>query len=301
LTARTEDGTTGFEAKRRIQMVKIVYLTALLAALIAFVYESAAAQNYTGTPKPAISDYGPFTNPTFKNGKGKSTAGGTCGDPAAACLFYGGDFVFNPLGPPFLPNGLANESDLILSGTPYGAATWVPFTVPAGKGWEVTGLFTNNLSSYGVLDQAPTEPVAAAFWSINEGVSAGSAGTVIASGTSAATSTPTGRAAFGLTEYTVQVTGLSFPLAPGTYWMAVVPICTNTGDPYCGGVWFESDVEYINSTATNALGPAEQVDASFFDSAFFGFSFYPTNGPIGACFGFGCDAFSAGVLGKKEH
>ena len=82
--------------------------------------------------------------------------------------------------------------------------------------------------------------------------------------------------------------------------MIVVPICTNTADPYCDGVFFESDVEYINTTPTNAFGPAETVDASFFDSPYFGLSFDPANGVVGACGGLGCDAFSAGVLGKSK-
>lgn len=268
---------------------------ALAAALIAFA-RPAAAQNYTGTPKPTIQDYGPFGDVQPKNTSTK-LASGTCGNPAAACLFYGGDFVDNPLAPPSLPNGLANETDVSVTGTPYGAAVWVPFTVPAGQTWNVTGLFTNNLSSYGVLDQG-TEPTSVASWSINEEVFAGSAGTVVDSGTSAATSTATGRSAFGLGEYTVQVTGLSITLTSGSYWMSVVPICTNTADPYCGGIFFESDAEYINTTPANAFGSPETVDASFFDSPVFGVSFDPTNGPLGACGGFGCDAFSAGVLGK---
>jgi hypothetical protein len=173
--------------------------------------------------------------------------------------------------------------------------------VTAKKGWEVTGLFTNNLSYYGVLDQAPTTPKAAAFYSINEDVTEGSGGTVVASGTAAATSIPTGRSFFTLTEYTVQVTGLSIPLAEGSYWMAVVPICTNSADTDCDGPFFLSDVEYINVTPTNAYGPAEPVDASYFDSLYFGYSFFPTNGPTGACMGVGCDAFSAGVLGSPKR
>ena len=112
-------------------------------------------------------------------------------------------------------------------------------------------------------------------------VFAGSAGIVVDSGTSPATSTPTGRAAFGLTEYTVQVTGLSVTLTPGSYWMTVVPVCTNSADPYCDGVFFASDVEYLNTTPANAYGPAEPVDASFFDSPSFGLCFDPTNGSAG--------------------
>ncbi len=271
---------------------------ALVAALIPFV-QSAPAQDYKGTPKPTIQDYGPFSQVKVQSPTQLTKAtSGKCGNPAQSCLFYGGDFVDNVLGPPFLPNGLANETDSFVSGSPYGAATWVPFTVPAGEAWDVMGLFSNNQASYGVLDQEPNQPKAAAFWSINEGVYPGGAGTVLASGTSAATSTPTGRSAFDLYEYTVQVTGLNLVLAPGTYWMTVVPLCTNTADPYCSGVFFESDVEYVNGPPANAFGPPAPADASFFDSPYFGLSFDPTNGGVGACGGDGCDAFSAGVLGR---
>ena len=306
---QAEQFPIGENSKGAFQMVKkFVCLTALGTALIAFVYQPASAQNssgggapnYLGTPpKPAISDYGPFTKINFSKSNTKPLIAGRCGNPSGPCLFYGGDFVVDPFYPPSLANGLANETDLNVFGIPYGAAAWVPFTVPAGTGWAVTGLFTNNQSTYGVLDQYPTTPTSAAFWSVNQAVSPGNAGTVIASGTSAATSTPTGRAAFGLNEYTVQVTGLNFVLAPGKYWMAVVPLCTNTDDAYCHGVFFESDVEYINVRPANAQGPPEPVDESFFDSPFFGVSFTQTNSATGACGGIGCDAFSAGVLGRK--
>jgi hypothetical protein len=61
-----------------------------------------------------------------------------------------------------------------------------------------------------------------------------------------------------------------------------------------------SDVEYLNEAPAGKVGPLEPLDASYFDSAFFGYSFYPTNGAFGACFGNGCDAFSAGVQGTTE-
>ena len=282
-------------------MVKTVLGSiALAAALIPFA-QPAAAQNYKGTPKPTIQDYGPFPNVQSTKTTTATTvtksASGKCGNPAGNCLFYGGDFLDDPLYPPFLPDGLANESTLLVPGTPYGAAVWVPFTVPAGETWDVTGLFTNNMASYGVLDQG-VEPTSVASWSINEEVFAGSSGTVVDSGTSPATSTPTGRAAFGLAEFTVQVTGLSVTLTAGSYWMSVVPICTNTADPYCEGTFFATDVDYINTTPANAFGPAEPIDTSFFDSPYFGPRFDPANGSLGACGGSGCDAFSAGVLGK---
>ena len=42
-------------------------------------------------------------------------------------------------------NALANETDAIVGGSPYGAATFDNFTV-SGSTWHVTGLFTNNLT-----------------------------------------------------------------------------------------------------------------------------------------------------------
>jgi hypothetical protein len=282
-------------------MKKTVCSIALVAGLIPLV-PSAPAQNYKKKPpKPTVQDYGPFTSVKSASAEAIASepAAGKCGKPAGPCLFYGGDFVDPLVGSPSLPNGLANESTLVVPGSPYGAATWVPFKVPAGQTWQVTGLFTNNMSLYGVLDQFPAQPVAAAYWSINEGILPGSAGTVVASGTSAATITATGRAAFGLQEFTVQVTGLSFDLTSGSYWMIVVPLCTNPADPFCNGVFFLSDVEYINVRPTHAFGPAEPVFASFFDSPVFLQSFDPANGQVGACNGSGCDAFSAGVLGTR--
>ena len=283
-------------------MVKKTVCSMALVAVVTWLVQSASAQDYKGTPKPTVRDYGPFrgmkADLKFRNTT-TIPVSGMCGNPAGHCLFYGGDFVFDPFYPPSLPNALGNETTTVVTGAPYGAAVWVPFRVPVGQTWAVTGLFTNNMAGYGVLDQAPTQPTAAAYWSVNEGVAPGSAGTVVASGISAATSTPTGRAAFNLREYTVQVTGLTFDLTPGSYWMIVVPLCTNTGDPFCTGMWFQSDVEYINVKPRNAFGPPEPMDASFFDSPFFAMTFFPANSPVGACLGSGCDAFSAGVLGQK--
>lgn len=279
---------------------------ALAVAALTFSH-LAIAQNYHGTPKRTVQDYGPFpaaSKPTSPGVKAESTqaapeASGKCGNPAVSCLFYGGDYLEDPTYPPFLANGLANENTEYVSGPSYGAAVWIPFTVPAGQTWDVTGLFTNNLSTYGILDQG-TLPNSAAFWSINEDVAAGSAGTVVDSGTAPATTTRTGRASFSLTEYTIQVTGLSIVLTPGTYWLSVVPICTNSANPYCEGVFFASDVEYLNTTPVNAYGPVEPQNAAYFDSPNFGASFEPAYGPLGACTGDGCSSFSAGVLGKIQ-
>ena len=277
-------------------MKKTIGSLMLVAALLLCV-QSALAQDYKGTPKPTIQDYGPLTNVKSVHNNHTPQQSGTCGNPASNCLFYGGDFENNPVGPE-IANGLSNGTTTLVSGSPYGSATFVPFTVPNGQAWLVTGLFTNNFSSYGVLDQAPNQPTSAAYWEIDEGIEPGNAGTTIASGTSAATANPTGRSSFDLNEYTIQVTGLSVTLTAGSYWLAVVPLCTNTGDPYCGGVFFLSDADYINTAPKNAFGPAEPTDLSYFNSPYFDYTYGPTNGPLGACVGLGCDAFSAGVLGR---
>ena len=279
-------------------MVKKMFcLTVLLAVLIACGYESAWAQNHSYSKKPyyqTIQQYGPFGNSNVKKAQQVK-------NPCRPCLFYGGDFVDNPIGCPELPDGLANETTLYIYGYPYGAAVWVPFIIPdTVSWWDVTELFTNNFSIYGVLDEAPATPTSAVWYSINQFVSPGYPGEVYAQGISTGTSTPTGRGAFGLTEYTIAATGLDIPLAPGDYWMAVVPMCTNTADPYCGDLFYLSDVEYVNAAPTNASGPVEPIDLSYFDSPVFGYSFYPTNGPAGACFGAGCDQFSAGVVGTRQ-
>jgi hypothetical protein len=280
-------------------MKKSVCSMALVAALILFV-QCALAQNYKGTPHPTIQDYGPFTQTKVQHTNINREAGtGMCGNPAAACLFYGGDFVDNLVGAN-VANGLANETTTLVSGSPYGAATWVPFTVPTGQTWSVTGLFTNDQSDYGVLDQSPLTPTSAAYWAIEEGIEPGNAGTTIASGTAGATIHPTGRNGFGLSEYTVEVQGLSFSLTEGEYWMIVVPLCTNTGNPYCFETFFLSDVEYINTSPKNTRGPVEPQDAGFFDSPFFFFTYGVPNGPLGACAGIGCDAFSAGIQGTRN-
>ncbi len=151
------------------------------------------------------------------------------------CLFYGGDFDANNPN----ANGLANENDAIVGGNPYGAATYQNFIADA-QGWNVTGLFTNNLSNL-----TPSS----GYWEIRSGVSEGNGGTLIASGTGSGgnfSQTPTGRSGFGYTEYTDLVTGLNINLPSGMYWLAMVPTC-----PSCDGRSFNSNsLEGLNAVGT---------------------------------------------------
>ncbi len=195
----------------------------------------------------------------FLGGVGRATA-----DPI---LFYSGNFDAGNAN----ANGLANENDAIVGGSPYGASSYQNFIVPTGQTWHVTGLFSNNLMGLNP---------GTAFWSIRTGVSEGNGGTLIASGTSTATVTPTGRSGFGFTEFNVAVNGLSITLGPGTYWMDVVPI-----DPSNANRSFNS-----NTFGSGSIG-TDIADQAFWDSSFFGANF--TNADTQGVF----PAFSAGVLG----
>jgi hypothetical protein len=181
--------------------------------------------------------------------------------------FYGGDF--DPNNPD--ANGLANESDAIVGGNPYGAATYQNFVV-SGGGWPFGTLFTNNLSGLN-----PTS----AYWEIRTGVSEGNGGTLIASGTGAGgyfTHTPTGRSGFGYTEYQDAV-DVNVELPDGTYWFAVVP-----NDPNGDNRSFNS-----NTFGSNSIG-TEIPDEQYWNSAFFGVNF--TNANQGGVF----HTFSSGAI-----
>jgi hypothetical protein len=251
---------------------------ALVAGLIASLGGSLGAQE---APKPAISDYflvrpsPPVMSEDFPKPEDKRAKPPAYCKP---CLFYGGDF--NPSDAD--ANGLANEMDLLVYS---GSEILVPFTVPEDSLWLVTGLFTNNLSSSTVID--PQQ----ANWSISKRVTAGSGGHTMYHGTAPATYTPTGRSGFGLLEYTVLVKTPTLLLGPGTYWLTVVPLCTNSADASCSFArYFESNTE--ENPPLNHYGPLEPNDLSYFNSAYFEVTYELANAYIS-----GLDRFSAGVLG----
>ena len=125
--------------------------------------------------------------------------------------FYGGQF--DPTNQ--FANALANENTATLGGDPYGAAVYQNFY--AESNISVTGLFTNNLSTF---------TPASGYWEIRSGVSEDNGGTLVASGTGSVTNTPTGRNYRGDDEYTNIVSGLSVDLPTNQYWFAMVPVCT---------------------------------------------------------------------------
>lgn len=167
------------------------------------------------------------------------------------CVFYGGDLDLNDPN----QNGLANENDAIVGGSPYGAATYQNFTLSGAT--TIGGLASNNLS---------TLNPATGYWEIRSGVSEGNGGTLIASGTGATTNQATGRSDFGYNEYTTFVGGLSVNLGAGTYWMAVVP-----QDPGTSGRSFNSNTDGLNSVGTQTNGQ------QFWNSSYFGVNFTNAN------------------------
>ena len=217
-----------------------------------------------------------------------SSGTGRAGTDAAVfckpCLFYGGDFDVNNL-----PNALQNEDAITGNGVVY-----VPFAVPPNQTWIVTGLFSNDMLTRPNLSPPQIQ------WSISTGISQGNPGTIVASGTTKASLTPTGRSWNGMDEYTAL--GLLsaselVSLTPGHYWMTAVPVCTLNAAPKfaCSGAFYYlSDVEDV--PAPHAKG-FESTDESYWSVG----GFVETGGPDGLCSeqggGGGCDKFSAGLLG----
>jgi len=199
------------------------------------------------------------------------------------CLWYSGDFnVNNPSA-----NVLTNEKDLLVSQS----AIYVPFRVPKGERWKVTGVFGIVLATVNVIDPAQAD------WSLSKGMSTGHAGKVIASGTSTATTTVLGcNGIFDFYCLGVLVKGLHVTLRAGKYWLTVVPYCTNQNDSQCGSARYFLADEEDDPKPLNHVGPKNILDDSFWNSTTFGANF-ELLGPS-VC-GIGCDMFSAGVLGKS--
>ncbi len=161
---------------------------------------------------------------------------------ATICEFYGGDLDLNDPN----QNGLANENDAIVGGSPYGAAVYQNFQWAGGT---LVGLATNNLSGLN-----PNT----AYWEIRSGVSEGNGGTLIASGTGPTTNVATGRSDFGFNEYNNFVS-TNANLDFGQYWMAVVP-----NDPNNANRSFNSNTDGLNSVGKQTSGQQFWNSPNFF-------------------------------------
>jgi hypothetical protein len=127
-------------------------------------------------------------------------------------LWYNGDFAM--VSPnPAITNGVS------FAGTD--GRVYVDFNVTSATGWDVNSVFSNNIISVTGITQASYE--------IRSGVSVGNGGTLLFSGTAAATQTATGRTFSTFNEYTIRVSGLNIHLGPGTYWLNVAPVGSGTG------------------------------------------------------------------------
>lgn len=166
----------------------------------------------------------------------------SAGQVQAAVIWFNGD--------PDLLNGVAS----MLNGDFSDARTYDDFNVTSTE--TVTGLFSNNFMNFST---------SLAAWEIRSTVSGGNGGTLIASGTSAATQTPNGFDAFGYTGYRIEVSGLSITLSPGTYWLAVSPIAAGSGSSSVG-----------TTSGANALGtPPGNNKNAFINSPALGYNFTP--------------------------
>ena len=112
-----------------------------------------------------------------------------------------------------------------------------------------------------------------ATWEIRSGVSNGNGGTVVASGTAAATMKPTGRVFIGLGEYSVGVKFPAVSLSSGTYWVNVTPQCTDSSDGQCTSFATRYFVSNTVKEADNVHGSWQPVGQMFLNSSFFGFDF----------------------------
>jgi hypothetical protein len=197
-------------------------------------------------------------------GTGQSRANGVqqleltqMGGPPAACkpcLFYGGDMTPTDPGVYGFPNGNSLTRPL--------TETLGAVEVPAGAKATVEGLLVNVLATQGEFNPKT------ATWEIRSGVSEGNGGKVVASGTGAANIAPTGRSAFGFTEYTVAVKA-SATLTAGEYWINVSPQCTVNTDTNCSEGFFASNT---TQQTNNVRGSAQPSRKMYFNSNYFGFS-----------------------------
>ena len=173
---------------------------------------------------------------------------GAAGSAQATTLWYNGDFDG--------VSGRANEINTLVSNAYY---IYDDFTVGEGKVWNIDTIWSNNLMDFTGVTQST--------WSIGTGVFQGNGGTVVASGTSAATQTATGRSGYGFNEYNIQVSGLNINLGAGNYWLSVTPIGFGSGRS------FNSTTSGLNAVGT----PAGNNDNSFWNSSYFGTNFQAQN------------------------
>lgn len=150
-------------------------------------------------------------------------------------------------------NGLPNGVDALSSERETSVAqssTYDDFLVGAG-GWNVNGLFGYFVTDVVLWSQADYE--------IRRGITPGDGGSLVFSGTATASQDPTGVIdGNGETEYLANLSGLSFFLSPGSYWMSISVVGSGVGQAFV-------------ETTSGAGGTASLLNSDdFFNSVDFG-------------------------------
>lgn len=163
-------------------------------------------------------------------------------------LYYGGDFA--------RPANLSSEINTGVTSS----MTYDNFTV-GGAGWNVNGIggtFLVNTS------------FSSAFFEIRSGMSVGNGGTLVASGTFAATSNSIGSEfTLDIREYDIDIPTLF--LAAGDYHVGLSLVGTGSGRAF------------VTATeGTNGVGGPLNDENSFFNSAFFNADYALASGQVGA-------------------
>jgi hypothetical protein len=179
----------------------------------------------------------------------------------AATLFYSGDAGADST----YPLGLPNQSS-----ARYPVKEFDNFTVTDGNGWQVDSVYSNNYVTIPSFDPQtnpkafPTAYISqnpdidftafpiTANWSIRSGVSSNGLGDLIASGSSVANVTSTGRTSGTGREYTFSVSGLNVSLDPGDYFLSVTPSSLNSGKLSGGYDTYASITNGLNAIGSNA-------------------------------------------------
>jgi hypothetical protein len=188
-----------------------------------------------------------------------------CGSANAVTLWYNGDF-----------NGVNGGNVGGFSG--FDSRIYEDFNV-TGAGWNVTGAFMNILWADNPANVQTME------WEIRSGVTLGSGGTLVASGSSAVTMVANGMDGFGFTGYNASISGLNVNLGAGTYWF---------GGKF-NGAGTNNSIYVVTTSGAGAVGtPAGNNGNSFWDSTTFGQSWAGTD----ALFGPGSWDVSMGVQGS---
>ena len=239
--------------------MKVTLLVA--AALIS----TAVAQEYSHTPQASLDREVDLPRPAESAVVGDSLpAVQTPPSYCKPCLFYAGDWDSNASD----ANGLSNEFDTTVS---TGAAVYVPFIVPKGKIWTVTGLFTDNFLFFSVLDPVTTP------YQIRRGIprAGGNGGKLVCHGRKPATLTDAG--GDWIQIFATKVEGIKgCRLHAGKYWMSVVPYCTNASTCNLFGYKYRAFLSNDDGAMNHRFGPLEPANNSFFNSVFYGAVWEPT-------------------------